>query len=145
MSSVKRYEVFLEGTVAGGAIGYEEHANGEWCLYEDAGAFIQEMGKQLSATQAENKKLQAKFKRCDEERAMACRQVEKHKGMWKGQCNRTALLETENATYRKALEDIVGRGTDYDSTMNELVYIAREALERSERATALEQIKEVEG
>ena len=54
MSSVKRYEVFLEGTVAGGAIGYEEHANGEWCLYEDAGAFIQEMGKQLSATQAEN-------------------------------------------------------------------------------------------
>jgi len=38
-------------------------------------------------------------------------------------------LKEENVRYRKALEEIIARGTDYDSTMNELVYIAREALE----------------
>ena len=35
---------------------------------------------------------------------------------------------TVSDRYRMALEEIVARGTDYDSTMNELVYIAREAV-----------------
>lgn len=61
---------------------------------------------EIDTLTAENAKLNKKFKRCDEERAMANRQVEKYKDMWKGQCNRSSLLEAERDKYREALERI---------------------------------------